>query len=94
MVNQGKNGVLLTLRVSPNASANSISTERPDALLVKLTTPPVEGRANKDAIKLLAKRLGIAPSKIEIVRGKASRDKVVLISGLDIETVKTKLGIG
>jgi uncharacterized protein len=94
LITQGKKGVLLTLRVSPNAAANSISTERPDALMVKLTTPPVEGRANKDAIKLLAKKLGIAASKIELVRGKTSRDKVVLISGLDIETVKNKLGIG
>jgi uncharacterized protein len=93
LITQGKNGVLLTLRVSPNASANTISTERPDALVVKLTTPPVEGRANKDAIKLLAKKLGIAASKIELVRGKTSRDKVVLISGSDIETVKSKLGI-
>jgi uncharacterized protein len=93
LITQGKNGVLLTLRVSPNASANSISIERPDALTIRLTTPPVEGRANKDAIKLLAKKLGIAASKIEIVRGKTSRDKVVLIFGLDIETIKTKLGI-
>jgi uncharacterized protein (TIGR00251 family) len=54
---------------------------------VKVTSPPVNGKANKALIDLLAKRLGVPKGNIEIVSGKSSRDKSVRIHGLSLEAV-------
>jgi len=52
----------------------------PDGTLkVKLTAPPVDGEANKKLIELLSKEFGVAKSKVKIVKGEASRRKVVEI---------------
>jgi uncharacterized protein len=50
---------------------------------VRVTAPPLEGRANEALRKLLAKRLGIAKSKVTVVRGQRSRDKTVRVEGLE-----------
>lgn len=75
-------GVTIQLRITPNASTKAIIIEG-GRLLVKLTAPPVEGKANKGLIRFLAKRLGVPPSSISILRGHTSRDKVLLVHGLD-----------
>ena len=67
---------LVTVRVTPGASRNEIS-ERDGTLVVRVTAPPVEGKANKAVIRLLAKHFGVPPSQMEIVRGQNSREKVV-----------------
>ena len=51
-------------------------------LVVRLTSPPVEGAANSALVKLLAKKLGIARGRLEIVAGKRSRSKIVQIDGI------------
>lgn len=86
-------GVLLTVRVSPNASRNAIVRTESGILGIRLTTPPVEGKANKHLLKFLAKQLKIAPSLISIVRGHGSREKTLLISGLDGDALRERLGL-
>ncbi len=86
-----KNGVILRVRVTPRASRNQISGERSGRLGIRLTSPPVEGRANKDLLKFLAKKLGIAPSSITILSGDKSRDKNLQIADLDAATLGEKL---
>lgn len=54
---------------------------------VKVNSPPVDGEANKELISLIAKRLKIPKSNIEIIAGKASRMKVLRVSGIDEESV-------
>jgi uncharacterized protein YggU (UPF0235/DUF167 family) len=56
---------------------------RDGAVIVRVTAAPVEGKANQAACKLLAERAGIAPSRVEVVRGALRRDKVVRLIGLD-----------
>ncbi len=51
-------------------------------LVVRLTSPPVNGAANKDLLKLLSKKLGIARGKLKIVAGLRSRSKIVEIDGI------------
>lgn len=82
----------LDIRVQPRASRDEIVGWRGGALVVRLTAPPVEGRANEALRKLLAKRLRIAPSRVEVVRGAASRDKVVRFSGLSQAELERALG--
>jgi len=74
---------LLKVRVQPRASRNEIVGKRDGVVIVRVTAPPADGKANKAACKLLAETCGIAPSSVEIVRGESRRDKVVRLGGLN-----------
>ena len=74
---------LLKVRVQPGSSRNEIAGKREGAVIVRVTAPAVEGKANKAACKLLAELCGIPPSHVEIVRGESRRDKVIRLGGLD-----------
>lgn len=71
----------LKLRVTPNASANKITTETDEqgatTYRVYVTVPPEDGKANVAVIKLLAKHLGVAKSSLTIIRGETGRDKII-----------------
>ncbi len=68
-------GSLISVRVTPKASRNKIE-ESSQGLRVYVTVVPEDGKANKAVIKLLAHALGVARSRLELVRGATSRDKV------------------
>jgi uncharacterized protein (TIGR00251 family) len=84
-------GVTLRVRVQPRASRDALGGERQGALLVRLTAPPVDGRANEALARLLAGALGVAPSAVRLVRGGSGRDKLVAIAGLDAATARARL---
>ncbi len=81
----------IKVKVLPRSSTNQIIDNEGDLFKLKLTSPPVEGKANIALIELLAKRLGIAKKRIEIVSGKRSRLKSVLIYGLTLEEITQSL---
>ncbi len=68
-------GAELGLRVTPKASRNAVE-ETPAGLRVWVTTAPEDGKANKAVTRLLADALGVAKSRLTLVRGATSRDKV------------------
>jgi len=70
-------GARLQVRATPGARSNSIGLD-PDSgkLLVRVTAPPDGGRANAAVQKLLARALGIAKSRLTLLRGDTSRDKL------------------
>ncbi len=84
-------GFTLRVRVQPGASRNEIIGIREGALCVRLTSPPVEGAANKECIRFLSKKLHIAKSKISIVRGEHARDKVLRVEGAKSEDLRKTL---
>jgi hypothetical protein len=84
-------GLTLRVRVQPRASRDAIGGEREGALLVRLATPPVEGAANASLARLLGKQLGVAPTAVRVVRGAASRNKLVSVAGLDAATARARL---
>ncbi len=84
-------GVTIQVKILPNSSGNAITAEKGDRLIIRLTAPPLEGKANKSLVKFLAKKLRIAPSSITILRGTTSRDKLLLASGLDEPTARARL---
>jgi uncharacterized protein (TIGR00251 family) len=86
-----KNGVMLNLHVVPGAPADAISGEHGDALKIRLRAPPVEGKANKALVNLLADLLDVPRSNIVIVSGSGSRSKRVQVSEIDEVTVYTRL---
>ena len=75
----------LDIRVQPRASRSSVEIGGDGTVRVRVTAPPDKGRANDAVVKLLAAKLGVAKSDVGIVRGHASRSKVVRIAGMDRE---------
>ena len=73
----------IAVRVQPRARRDEVAGERDGAVLVRVTAPPVEGKANEAVRRLLAKRLGIAPGRVSVVRGASSRHKLVEIDGME-----------
>ncbi len=72
----------LKIRVTPNASRNEIlGLNEHGEYRVKIQSPPVDGAANKNLVKFLAGVLGIAKSKISIIGGDKSRNKLLEITG-------------
>jgi uncharacterized protein (TIGR00251 family) len=61
--------------------------------MVRVTAPPVDGRANAAVVKLLAKRIGVARGRVSVVRGERSRAKLVRIDGLDATESRRSLGL-
>lgn len=72
---------MLSIRVQPRASSNEVLTVRNGRLLVRTTAAPADGKANKAVVRLLASFLGIAPSRIQLLRGATQRNKELRISG-------------
>ena len=62
------------------------------ALHVRVTAPPLDGRANEAVCRLLAAALGVAPSTVELVRGAAARDKLFRLRTLDVTAARARLG--
>jgi len=84
-------GITLRVRVQPRASREGFGGVREGALVVRLTAPPVEGAANRALARWLARRLGVAPSAVEILRGDRGRDKLVRIAGLTAEAARSRI---
>ena len=77
-----KNGILFSAIIQPRSSKNEVTRVYKDALKIRLTTPPVDGKANKACLQFFAKWLGISPSKISIVQGLSSKNKTIEVDGL------------
>ena len=69
-------GTLLALRVTPRARRNAIVIDGAQ-LRIHVTAVPEDGKANRAVLRLLADALGVAPSRLTLLRGEASRDKLV-----------------
>jgi uncharacterized protein (TIGR00251 family) len=73
--------LLLSVRVQPRSSRTEVLGVANSKLRVKTTAPPADGKANKAVIALLAKEFGVSGSRIELLRGHTSRDKLLKITG-------------
>ncbi len=75
----------IALRLIPRARVNEIAGERNGVLLVRVTAPPVDGRANAALCRLIAKRVGVGVRSVSVLRGAGSREKVVRVEGISAE---------
>ena len=62
-------------------------------MLIRVTAPPVDGRANDALCRLVAKAAGVAPSRVQVVRGHTARDKVLRIEGVEPAALRAALGL-
>ncbi len=87
-----RDGVMLLVRVQPRASRAGIRGEMGGRLKVCINSPPADGRANRELVELVAKRLGVAKSSLSLERGEKSREKVLLCRGVGLEEAVKLLG--
>ena len=65
--------------------------EREGAIAIRLKAPPVDGQANAALLRFLARKLGVAPTAVELVRGATGRQKWIRVAGLSAEGVRQAL---
>ena len=82
----------LKLHVTPGAREEEIVGWQGDSLRVRVRARPEKGRANEAVLRLLADRLDLARSRLALVRGGASRDKLVEVEGLSADELRARLG--
>jgi hypothetical protein len=81
----------LKIHLAPRSSRNQLVSCTDDQLKIKITAPPVEGRANQALIAFLAKQLGIAKSRVELAGGETSKQKKIKIHGLALHEIHDRL---
>ena len=84
-------GILLSIKLQPRASANQIGEALGNELRIQVTAPPVDAAANDALLRLLADELDCPRNHLELVRGHKSRHKIVKIYGLFPDTLLAKL---
>ena len=84
-------GCTLSLRIHPGAKKNAVLTLHGDALKIALTAPPVDGKANEALIALVAEKLSLPRSRVALVAGATSRNKMLRITGKSAAEVEAAL---
>lgn len=90
---RSENTLTFTVRVVPRASKSEIVGEHDGALKVRIASPPVDGAANEELIKFLAKSFGVAKNAVEIISGHSSKLKLVRITGVQADPVRRFFGL-
>lgn len=80
----------LMIKATPNASRSEVVGWVGEALKIRLKAPPVDGKANAELIRFLAKALGLPKTSIAIVAGTNSRQKQVILEGVSDAAVQVK----
>ena len=83
-----EDGIVLNLHIQPRASKNEVCGVQGNALKIRLTSPPVDGAANKLCREFLADLLSVPKSAVEIISGETSRHKRVRIADADPERLR------
>lgn len=90
-LSDAREGALIRVRVTPRSGREELICGDQEEIRVRLTSPPVKGRANQDLVKLIARSLGVGRKDVEIVAGLSSRRKTVRVRGLSADQVKDRL---
>ena len=72
--------LIVSVRVTPRAKRNEVGGLVNGMLQVRTTAPPADGKANRAVIKLLSEFIGVAPSRITLLRGATSRNKQFVVT--------------
>lgn len=84
-------GLVLLVRAQPGARRNGIQGERAGMLKVAVTAPPEDGKANQAILELLRDRLDLRRTQIELLSGQTSREKKILIRGVDADQLLAQI---
>jgi uncharacterized protein len=79
--------------LQPRARRDEVVGERDGSVVIRVTAPPVDGKANDALCRMIARAAGVAPSKVTVVRGHSARDKVVRVEGVETAALRAALGL-
>ncbi len=92
-IEQRGESVVIAVRVTPRGSRNEVCGLAGDAVRIRLTAPPVDGKANIALVKLLAAKLDVPPGRITLIAGAKGRNKRVSVAGISsAEATRRLLG--
>jgi uncharacterized protein (TIGR00251 family) len=81
----------VNLHIQPRASRSEVVGHHGDAIKIRITAPPVEGAANKELIRFLARKLSVPQGAIQLLSGESGRRKRVAVDGLSAQDVSQRL---
>lgn len=87
MVKQTQDGIIINIKISPNAKKNEIINEG-EIIKIKITAQPIDGKANKALIEFLSKNFKIPKTSIKILKGETSKEKTILFQTQDEEKLQ------
>jgi len=79
--------VRFAVRLTPRAAADRVDGVVEGVLRVRVGAPAVEGAANNALVRLLADELGVSRRDVRIVAGASSRQKLVVVDGLEADAI-------
>ena len=85
-------GVILNVRAQPRSSRSGIDGLIGDAVKVRIRCAPVDGKANKELVEMLAEAFDLPKSAVQFKSGETSKTKRILLRGLTAAAVKSVLG--
>jgi uncharacterized protein (TIGR00251 family) len=91
-LNEKDGAVTIKVRVQPRSPRTGIAGEHAGAIKVRVASPPVDGKANEECRRFLAKLLKVNATSVEIISGESSRDKVIRVSNISARRVLEALG--
>ena len=81
----------IQVHLRPRAHRDELLGVRDGVLIARVSAPPVDGRANESLCRLIASAAGVARSRVAVVRGERSREKLVEVRGLAREQLQAAL---
>ena len=84
-------GAAIKVRVQPGSSRNEVMGYQLDVLRLRVNAPPQNGKANAAVVSLLAETLGVPKGQVRIIRGLASRNKLVVVDSLSADELRLRL---
>jgi uncharacterized protein (TIGR00251 family) len=86
-----KDDAQIKVRLRPRGKGDELLGMEGGVLRARVSAPPVDGKANRALCKLIAKRVGVARSRVSVIGGEKSRDKVVRVEGLESRALEKAL---
>lgn len=78
-------GWTIAVHVQPGAKRTEVSGVHGERLKIRISAPPIEGRANAAVVAFIAEQLGVQRSQVTVARGERSRDKLIAVAAPDCE---------
>ncbi len=94
IVQDTKDGAILTVHIQPKASTTECVGIHGNAIKIRVAAPPVDGAANEELIRFLARQFSIPAASVQIQSGANGRHKRVLVKGATAQLVMARLSLG
>jgi hypothetical protein len=94
IVQDTRDGAILTVHIQPKASTTECVGIHGDALKIRVAAPPVDGAANDELIRFLARQLSIPSTSVRIHSGAGGRHKRVFVKGVTAQLVMARMNLG